>query len=221
MAWNFHPQVAGVNGHGDRQPIRWKIWSESGILRAFHSTRLGHSPYSCFSSLHFIFRREGVRFTSIHVYIYTHTCTRARIFPSEAAPWKIRCKHPRANNHVHSAYRPSFLLFFTPFLLSLSLSFPFEGKRDREGLRGAFPREAIKWHFPLANINWFAVDRANIRSVGPRKRARERERERRGAALERICGLRPWEYYGFKVSRGSHGVTRDISRVIFPYSDIE
>lgn len=63
-----------ASGHGDRQPARWKIWSESEILRAFHSARLGHSPYS--STLHFIFRQEGVRFYTyprIYIYIYIYS----------------------------------------------------------------------------------------------------------------------------------------------------
>ena len=130
-AKNFHPQVAGVNGHGDRQPIRWKIWSESGILRAFHSTRLGHSPYSCFSSLHFIFRQEGVRFTSIHVYIYTHTRERVHFSLRGST-----LKNPLQTSEPTTTYIPlidqvSFpfpLHFFSTFFLSFSLSlFPWKG----------------------------------------------------------------------------------------------
>lgn len=39
----------------------------------------------------------------------------------------------------------------------------------------------------------FAVDRANIRSVGPTGG---------GGGRNGYAGFGPWEYYGFKVSRG-------------------
>ena len=142
------------------------------------------------------------------------------VLPLELAhPEKIRGKHPKPATiyiytyiyiyiYIHTfPYRRD--IFLHPSLPTPFLSYS-KGRNEGEF---RFPREAIKWHFPVANINLFAVDRANIRSVGPGGRQWK----------ERICGLRPWEYYGFKVSRESLrvGVTRDISGVIFPYSDIE
>lgn len=99
--------------------------------------------------------------------------------PSNSHREKIRGKHPK--RYIYNIPL-STSIFLSPF-------FPIPSYLEgAERGRGRVPREAIKWHFPVANINLFAVDRANIRSVGQWR--------------ERICGLRPWEYYGFKVSRG-------------------
>lgn len=82
-----------------------------------------------------------------------------------------------------------------------------------ENFERLFLRRTIKWHFPFANVNLFAVDRANITTythipwpddgVGDGEREEGRWRMREGGRNDEwICGLYPWEYYGFKVSRG-------------------
>lgn len=73
-----------------------------------------------------------------------------------------------------------------------------------EKFERSFPRRTIKWHFPFANVNLFAVDRANItrytrhirrREIWGRERESERQegrwRMREGETRndEWICGL--------------------------------